>query len=586
MTKRRPSNKKPTGVNTSLGNSLVKERREARTSHLRRNTDSGHLSILISDSKNKAKEVKSVTEETSLEEFLAKVELAETDFTAGHGDVKLIESTSCVVPTKHEILSNLELQRLYADRLKIPRRPSKDLWHSGEELASLEKKNFLEWRKGIAELQQVDGLVLTPFERNLELWRQLWRVVERSDVVVQIVDARNPLLFRNSDLEAYVKECGVTKRNVLVINKADLLTAKQIQLWREWLLNAHLDAVFWSAVAFETCVTNNHRSSPSSSSELVSDAEGKSEKAANPSLKFEGIPFLKTSNDLIEYFKTRVYVPSAENALIRPLIVGMVGYPNVGKSSTINRILGKKKVAVSETPGKTRHFQTLIVDDELILCDCPGLVMPSFVFSRAEMIFNGILPADQMREYLRPIALLASRVPRRCFELAYSIMLPKPAEHEDKNRSPTPHELLTTVAFIKGFMSAGGIPDCSRAARLLIKDVVNGKLKWVASPPGISQEQFDCYTYLEVSVLNSEKVGEKGKTVLQQLEKRNLLVSTGVTDRLVDNQFFSLKQGAAHIKSTAPGIPPNIEGRGKSSRRHFNKGKREKLRRVYAYLDA
>ena len=57
-----------------------------------------------------------------------------------------------------------------------------------------------------------------------------------------------------------------------------------------------------------------------------------------------------------------------------------------------------KKVAVSETPGKTKHYQTLYVDDELLLCDCPGLVFPSFVSTRGELILNGILPIDQMRD--------------------------------------------------------------------------------------------------------------------------------------------------------------------------------------------
>jgi large subunit GTPase 1 len=71
------------------------------------------------------------------------------------------------------------------------------------------------------------------------------------------------------------------------------------------------------------------------------------------------------------------------------VVVGMVGYPNVGKSSTINRIIGAKKTSVSATPGKTKHFQTLIVDEELTLCDCPGLAMPSLGFSAAEMHLNG-----------------------------------------------------------------------------------------------------------------------------------------------------------------------------------------------------
>ena len=68
--------------------------------------------------------------------------------------------------------------------------------------------------------------VVTPFEKNLEVWRQMWRVIERSDVVVQIVDARNPLLFYSADLNQYVEEQsesqGVgTKKSVVVINKSD-----------------------------------------------------------------------------------------------------------------------------------------------------------------------------------------------------------------------------------------------------------------------------------------------------------------------------------------------------------------------------
>ena len=92
-------------------------------------------------------------------------------------------------------------------------------------------------RRFVGSLQDRDKFLLTPFERNIEVWRQLWRVLERSHLVVQIVDARNPLRFRCEDLEAYVQdvegaegEAGTGKgkrRSLLLINKADLLTAKQ-----------------------------------------------------------------------------------------------------------------------------------------------------------------------------------------------------------------------------------------------------------------------------------------------------------------------------------------------------------------------
>src|SRR4051794_29074935 len=78
-----------------------------------------------------------------------------------------------------------------------------------------------------ASLQEEENLLMTPFERNIEVWRQLWRVIERSHIVVQIVDARNPLLFRSTDLEKYVKEVDPQKRNLLLVNKADLLTTRQ-----------------------------------------------------------------------------------------------------------------------------------------------------------------------------------------------------------------------------------------------------------------------------------------------------------------------------------------------------------------------
>jgi large subunit GTPase 1 len=68
---------------------------------------------------------------------------------------------------------------------------------------------------------------VTPFEKNLEVWRQLWHVRERSDIMVQIVDARNPLFYRSKDLDAYAKEGETPRRTLLVINKSDFLDERQ-----------------------------------------------------------------------------------------------------------------------------------------------------------------------------------------------------------------------------------------------------------------------------------------------------------------------------------------------------------------------
>ncbi len=105
------------------------------------------------------------------------------------------------------------------------------------------------------------------------------------------------------------------------------------------------------------------------------------------------------------------------------LMVGLVGYPNVGKSSTINALIGSKKVSVSATPGKTKHFQTLPFSDRVTLCDCPGLVFPQFVNTQADMVCDGVLPIDQMREASAPVELLVRRIPREILEGTYGIRI-------------------------------------------------------------------------------------------------------------------------------------------------------------------
>lgn len=78
----------------------------------------------------------------------------------------------------------------------------------------------------------------------------------------------------------------------------------------------------------------------------------------------------------------------------------------------------------------------------MCLVDCPGLVFPNFLASKAEMVVNGLLPIDQMRDHVGPVNLVCQRIPRRILERTYGVQLPVPADHEDPNRPPNAHELL------------------------------------------------------------------------------------------------------------------------------------------------
>ncbi|RNF26709.1 GTP-binding protein [Trypanosoma conorhini] len=92
---------------------------------------------------------------------------------------------------------------------------------------------------------------MTPYEKNLEVWRQLWRVVERADVVLMILDARNPLVFRCADFEAYVRgtrgAAGRPKEIIFLLNKSDLLTEGQRGAWAAYFTERGESFIFFSA---------------------------------------------------------------------------------------------------------------------------------------------------------------------------------------------------------------------------------------------------------------------------------------------------------------------------------------------------
>jgi len=173
-------------------------------------------------------------------------------------------------------------------------------------------------------------------------------------------------------------------------------------------------------------------------------------------------------HQLIEYLMSSV---SVENPTL-----GFVGYPNVGKSSTLNAILGSKKFGVSATPGKTKHFQTFALEN-CLLCDCPGLVFPSLVDTKAEMILAGVLPIDQLRDAEGPMDLVAERIPTVLLRRMYG--LPQVAPSIDV-AAPEEGEYMTGMEFAKKYAMVRGFtsntksgPDSSRAARLLLKDYVH-----------------------------------------------------------------------------------------------------------------
>ncbi|XP_024909834.1 large subunit GTPase 1 homolog [Cynoglossus semilaevis] len=613
--------KKKTGGGVGLGRALMKDKLQANRGINKRGDSWLHTSELNDGYDWGRLNLQSVTEQSSMDDFLATAELAGTEFVAEKLNIKFVPAEARAGLLTAE--EKTKLKKLHEDNqhfLRIPRRPHWDETTSPESLQQTEKDSFLEWRRDLARLEEEQKLILTPFERNLEFWRQLWRVIERSDVVVQIVDARNPLLFRCPDLESYVTEVSKDKVNMLLVNKADLLTREQRQMWAKHFEKEGLRAVFWSALAESNRLeaeekgveVENPEGGASDTEEKgpVNDDEGSGtdeeepemisvdeeewftcseneddEEGGRPDGSFHNSSRLLRKDELLEMFKAVHNGPTCKEG---QLTVGLVGYPNVGKSSTINTILRNKKVSVSATPGHTKHFQTLYVEPGLCLCDCPGLVMPSFVSTKAEMICCGILPIDQMRDHVPAVSLVCQTIPRHVFEGTYGIIIIRPREDEDPDRPPTSEELLMAYGYMRGFMTSHGQPDQSRSARYILKDYVNGKLLYCTPPPHIHPEDF------QPQHRRFQKRGLEDcslSTVTQKQLKIKRIENT------VDTHFFhqenvrALSRGVQSVMGYKPGSGPvgaatPVAEMGKPWKKHGNRNKKEKVRRVNKHLDA
>ncbi|CAH0694305.1 unnamed protein product [Spodoptera exigua] len=585
----------------SLGRALIKDRfsKNRHRKHVEDNTmlhttevndgyDWGRLNL------------QSVTAESSLQEFLSTAELAQREFTAEKLNLKYVNT----LPSEVEMATS---QPNFDQPLTVPRRPP---WHPGisaEDQLNREREVFLEWRRHLNELQASLGAAVTPYERNLELWKQLWRTLEKSDVVLLLLDARNPLLFRCADLEKYAQEQKC--KCILLLNKADLTTEYERKCWAEYFTKENVSIIFFSAAK----ETNERKISEVSEESIPEETDSETDSAISDTedhnLDEDTIEkeALKHTEEDIELFKKQLGdldkavnvtadridriqeildrvvenlrlgqpiedYPAKENTennestqieeneskvnnsheifdrekllqvlksqkvdrLKNPprLSVGMIGYPNVGKSSSVNVLMQTKKVSVSSMPGHTRHIQSLILDDDIELLDCPGLVLPAYAVA-PDLLLTAVLPIDQMRAHDAAMARLCQLVSKHTFAEKYGLLLP-----DDDTKEPDYKQILTAHAFNRGFMTAAGQPDQSRSARIMLKEAASGRLRWAQLPPGCEPQPLD-------EMLQERKKNEKRKPT-----PREARMVEGWLNKSneIDKAFFAMQKSAAHVK--------------------------------------
>ncbi|KAK2077926.1 Nuclear/nucleolar GTPase 2 [Prototheca wickerhamii] len=264
--------------------------------------------------------------------------------------------------------------------------------------------------------------------QSKRIWGELYKVLDSSDVVIQVLDARDPLGTRSRFLEHHLRNNAKHKHMILLLNKCDLVPAWVTKRWLHELSREY------PTLAFHASVTN---------------------------------PFGKGS--LLGLLRQLSRLRSDKQYIS----VGLVGYPNVGKSSVINTLRSKKVCRVAPIPGETKVWQYITLTKKIFLIDCPGVVYNGTTDTESETILKGVVRVENLDDAADHVPEVLARVKRVYLRRAYR--LEDWADAED---------FLGQLARRAGKLTKGGEPDLNTVGKMVLLDWQRGRLPFFTLPPG------------------------------------------------------------------------------------------------------
>jgi nuclear GTP-binding protein len=270
--------------------------------------------------------------------------------------------------------------------------------------------------------------------QSKRIWGELYKVMDCSDVIIQVLDARNVPGTRCQHIEKHIKKNASHKQLVVVINKCDLVPSWVTRKWVKIL------SKLFPTLAFHASVTNSFG-------------------------KGALISLLRQFGKL--------------HADKRQISVGVIGYPNVGKSSVINALMGKKCCKAAPVPGETKVWQYIALMKRIFLIDSPGVVHDTGD-DEVETVLKGVVRAERLETPSDFIPAILSRVKKEYVQKQYLVR-----DWEDAT------DFLTKLAARNGKLLKGGEPDLHGVSINVINDWQRGKLPYFVAPPKDEGDESD-----------------------------------------------------------------------------------------------
>lgn len=254
------------------------------------------------------------------------------------------------------------------------------------------------------------------------IWNELYKVIDSSDVVVHVLDARDPLGTKCKQIEEFLKTKGQHKHLMYVLNKVDLVPTSVTAEWLRIISKEH------PCIAYHSNSLDNHY--------------GK--------------------QNLINIFRQLKTLYNKET-----LSIGFVGYPNCGKSSIINTLRNKKVCKSAPIPGETKVWQYITLMKDLYLIDCPGVVPIS---DYKQGVLKGAIRIENIEDPDEIIPEVINLTGKEAIENCYDI---KFNDIED---------LFETIAKKYGKVVKGGEPNVDLISKMILHDLLRGKIPYHVKP--------------------------------------------------------------------------------------------------------